>query len=402
MSTGPEPVITARRESCAVCRSGELETTLELPNFPLTGIYCRKPERPTPKGIDQQLLVCRDCGHAQLARQVNPALLYGDTYSFRASESATAQQGTDFFLRFLADLEPTRRFACALDLGCNDLLMLRRLEGRAERRVGIDPIWASQPPPASDAGITVIGATIEETDLGSVLDVRPDLILCRHTLEHIYEPRAVLQKLCDAAAKDALFLFEVPGFEALVRRLRFDQVFHQHLHYFSRASFQRLLSELSSTYISHRERYHDWGAMALAFRKNGEQPPKPPQSPAAPDVPAIRERYALFRRQAAALNDLLESLAGEQVYGYGAAQMLPALAYHLGNDMKFLTAVLDDDLARDGWYYPNLAPPILHSSKAPDLHSATVLLTAADNVKPILSKLFAQRPKHIVVPFNVF
>jgi len=212
----------------------------------------------------------------------------------------------------------------------------------------------------------------------------------------------VLEKLLGVAAHDALFLFEVPGFDALVRKLRFDQVFHQHLQYFSLASFQRLLGELQAAYVSHRENYHDWGAMAVAFRKSGKPDGRREPNPAMANVIEIRERYALFQRHMSAVDDLLESLRETKVYGYGAAQMVPALAYHLGNDMEFLAAIVDDDPSRDGWYYQNLPPPIRHTSKIPDLDSATVLVTAVDNIQPILTKLLAHRPRHIVTPFNVF
>ena len=402
MLTSLEPRITAKREQCAVCKSDQLEVVIELPDLPLTGLYCTEPVQSLVGGIDQRLLLCRACGHAQLAEQVDPAVLYGDSYSFRTSTSPTARQGSDFFVTFLNDLAPGQRFACIVDLGCNDLHLLKRLRDRADLRVGIDPIWASKGHQTDAEGIAVIGATIEQVDLRSRLDAQPDLILCRHTLEHIYEPRLVLEKLFDVAAEDALFLFEVPGFEALVRRLRFDQVFHQHLQYFSLASFRRLFKELRATYISHRENYHDWGAVVVAFRKwRGHRDSGEPDS-CMLDSTIIRERYTVFRTQMSAVNDVLRLLEETTVYGYGAAQMLPVLAYHLGNDLSFLTAILDDDPSRDGWYYQNLVTPIRYTGVITDLELATVLVTAVDNVKPILTKLLAHRPRHILFPFNLF
>jgi SAM-dependent methyltransferase len=329
-------------------------------------------------------------------------LLYGDSYSFRTSASATARGGSDFFITFLNDLAPGRHFSCILDLGCNDLYLLKRLKDRAAARVGVDPIFATKEQQADDEGISVIGATIEEVDLGSRLAAPPDLILCRHTLEHIYEPRLVLEKLFDVATDDSLFVFEVPGFDALVRRLRFDQVFHQHLQYFSLASFRRLLEELGGSYIAHRENYHDWGATLVAFRKDGNRPKTGKPDSCLFDISTIRERYAVFQAQMSVVSDVLQVLGETAVYGYGAAQMLPVLAYHLRNNLTSLKAILDDDPSRDGWYYQNLPTPIRHAGAVKDLESATVLITAVDNVKPILTKLFANRPRHIIFPFNLF
>lgn len=399
MSISPEAIVVRTATRCAVCAGGDLAVALDLPALPLTGIYCREaPAQPIPSP-DQRLLLCAACGHGQLAWQVAPRVLYGESYSFRTSVSSTARQGTSFFLSALEEMASGQRFRCALDLGCNDLYLLEQLAGRAERRVGIDPLWAGREDQGDDPSIAVVGAAVEDVDLATALPAPPDLVVCRHTVEHIAEPRAVLRQLLDAAADDALFLFEVPGFEALVRRLRFDQVFHQHLQYFSLASFRRLLAEVGAAYAGHWENYHDWGALLVAFRKRGGPPDGAEQPPF--DLAAVRARYAIFRRQLATANDVLRALDGRLVYGYGAAQMLPVLAYHLGNDLAALAAVLDDDPAKDGLRWANLPVAIRHAGGVADLESASVLLTAVDNAKPILTKLLARRPRHIVYPLHV-
>ena len=89
--TSPEEAIAAVRGRCAVCRCGDLEPALELPNLPLTGIF--RPGRPGAglgHGVDQVLLICRGCGHAQLLNRLNPSILYGSDYGFRTSSSHKA------------------------------------------------------------------------------------------------------------------------------------------------------------------------------------------------------------------------------------------------------------------------------------------------------------------------
>ncbi|MBI5741884.1 MAG: methyltransferase domain-containing protein [Nitrospirae bacterium] len=396
-----ESVVVSRRSRCAVCGDNGLEPVIDLPGLPLTDKYSDKPMSGPVGGIDQQLLVCCGCGHAQLADQVDPGFLYGANYNFRTSASASSRQGTDFFLSVLESLAPGRRFKCILDLGCNDLHLLKQLKEKAGARVGIDPLWASREEQRDDMSIDVIGDVIEDVDLGSLKPL-PDLILSRHTLEHIHEPAEVLGKLLDAADDEALFLFEVPGFETLMRRMRFDQVFHQHLQYFTIHSFRKLLEEAGGEYISHRQNHHNWGTLLVAFRKRRTGEVK-----CCGDVPevfnmsAIRRRYDIFRRQMSASNEVLESFRNTTVYGYGAAQMLSVLSYHLGNDLSMLTAVMDDDPSRDGIYYWNLPVVIRHPDHFVDITDATVIITAVDSVKPILGKLLDRRPGNVIYPFHI-
>ena len=393
-----DSILLARRRHCAVCGAG-VEAAIDLPGLPLTDTYCSGPvENPLP-GIDQSLLLCPECGHAQLETQIAPQVLYGTNYCFRTSASATARKGTDFFLSVLDELAPGRHFRCVVDLGCNDLYLLARLKGRADIRVGIDPVWKGRESEREDSSILVYGSNIEELGL-SALPEKPDLIVCRHTLEHIFEPRNVLNMLLDAAAPGALFVFEVPGFDGMIGRFRFDQVFHQHLQYFSFASFLRLLKNVGAHCLLHRENYHDWGAMAVAFTR--EEPRNAiRESRSRPELSAIKRRYTLFRAQMESTSATLAELRGTRIYGYGAAQMLPVIAYHMQTDFSELAAVLDDDPAKDGIGYWNLPVKVVLASRVPDLSESSVLVTAIDNVQPILTKLLANRPRHIFYPLNI-
>lgn len=390
MSTSLEAVAVA----CAVC-GGEPEPVVELPSLPLTALFTPQPPTVAPPAHDQALLYCPTCGHGQLARRLPAASLYDATYSFRTSASGTARRGTDWFVSVVDELAPGRRFHCAVDVGCNDFYLLRQLAGRAARRVGVDPLWAVETPAPGDPGIEVIGGTVESTDFDA-LGEAPDLIVCRHTLEHVAEPLAALEKLLSVAATDALLVFEVPGFDALVARLRFDQVFHQHYHYYSLASFTRLLAAAGGRYLAHRANYHDWGAMLVAFTKGAES--RPPADPPG-DLTELRQRYELFRRHLTVAAEALERLPAPR-YGYGAAQMLPVIAWHLGTDLSCLTAVLDDDPAKDGWWYANL-PLQIRRPPVDDWSAASVLVTAVDNAAPILTRLMAERPRHVLFPLPV-
>jgi SAM-dependent methyltransferase len=383
------------RNSCSIC-GGAISPVIKLPKLPLTDSYCRHPvDNPLP-GIDQRLLYCESCGHGQLETLIAPAVLYGSNYCFRTSSSATARKGTEFFLSVIKEAAPDRKFRCVLDLGCNDLFLLNLLKDKAEHRVGIDPVWEGREDEREDKSIQVFGKNFEDVNLTN-LPAKPDLIVCRHTLEHIVDPLRVVQALMNIAADDALFVFEVPGFDGLIERFRFDQVFHQHAQYFTLASFLKLLEIVSGRHLLHRFNFHDWSAMAVAFVKGTVSSPTDVKLWAASE---ISKRYALFQKQIHAAGDVLNSYATSPLYGYGAAQMLPVLGYHMKTDFGNLIAILDDDESKDGIGYWNLPVKVLSCSKVENLREATVVITALDNVQPIMQKLLAIRPRHIIFPLN--
>jgi len=386
--------------SCGIC-GGQLAAALDMPGFPLTGIFVSSRPRRVPPGTDQRLLWCRRCGHAQLQTQLDPAELYDrGKYAFRTSASANARAGTAFFLNFVKEATGGRRRDFALDVGCNDLHLLREAAPLARQRLGVDPIWKGGYGGKLPRGVSVLGKTAEEIDPARDLPKVPDLIFCRHTIEHIGDPAAVLASLMALAGRDTLFVFETPSFSVLLERARFGQVFHEHMQYFSPASIERLVRSCGGEVTALAENYHDWGAMAVAFRKRAPGPAKFRFEYGLED---IRRRAGLFRAQMDGAAAALGGLRGRETYGFGAAMMLPVLAYYLRTDFSFLKAVLDDDAAKDGLYYANLPVRIRHAAQLPPgaLRRADVLVTAVDNARGVISSLIARGARNVVYPYHI-
>lgn len=382
---------------CIVCNNAALEEVLDLPAFPLTGIYVDAPSPEKYPNVDQGLNVCPACGHAQLRNTIDPAYLYGYEYSHRSSTSPIASQGNDFFLGFLNRITQGARFQRVLEVGCNDLYLLRKLASRAEFLLGIDPVWAGEDQ-VLDNKIKVVGKFVEQVDFRSEMGGAPDLIVSVHTMEHIRYPMDVIRRLIDAAAPGALIMIEVPGFDSQLNTCRFDQVFHQHIQYFSVASFRRLIEAVGGRYIAHTFNYDYWGGtLLIAMQKGGNLPVLAQSDSPKPTAEVIAQRLGLFRRQLDVLGEVLASQRNP-VYGFGAAQMLPTLAYHMKSDLSFLRCIWDDNPSRNQKTYPHLPVRIRRPDPETTLEDGTVLITALDSTRPILKRLLDLKPRYIIRP----
>lgn len=382
-------------ESCAVCGK-RLETALELPRLPLTGIYRREGMIESFPSYDQALLICTNCEHGQLQAMLDPDVLYGNAYGFRTSASITASRGAEFFADFLDQVAPGTRFSRVLEFGCSDAVLLKKLRARASRLVGVDPVLSGREDESPDSNITLIGARIQDLDVNEALGGTPDLVVSQHTMEHLPDPRGTLEKLMRAATADTLFVLEFPCLDPLLEQLRFDQVFHQHVQYFSVRSFLTLLTSVGATLARMAFHYTYWGSLLVAFRK-GRDTTQPRTSGPSKSVDAVRARYDRFRAQLEGAAEALADCSAERVFGYGAALMLPVLAYHLHTDFSTLEAVFDDDPAKEGFGYANL-PVRIRNPGGVDFTDLTVLLTAMDNRRPILRRLAELNPKRIINP----
>jgi len=380
-----------------------MESIFDLPNLPLTGIYSKTGQDPAFPFHDQGLLVCCKCGHGQLRYFLDGGSLYNDTYGFRTSTSSTASGGSRFFAEFLGKVFRERKFKRILEFGCNDVYLLNLISNRADRLLGVDPILKGREAEFRTEKIEIIGDRVEAVDFQGTLGGIPDLILSQHTMEHIENPKEVIAKLFEIASDDTTFVMEFPCFDPLLANYRFDQIFHQHLQYFSVQSFLTLLEQVGGDLIDFEFNHLYWGAILIAFRKKRQnQPGKQTDLGLLPikTISSIRERFDLFRNSMKIASAMIDQSKHDTNYGYGAALMLPILGYHLGNDFSGFKAILDDDPYKNGLGYINL-PASISLPTDVDYANSTFVLTAMDSRRPILRNLVEKRPKRIINPLGL-
>lgn len=382
--------------ACCAC-GGNLETLLELPRLPLTGLYGETPPTAAAlaQGFDQSLCYCPNCTHLQLGRFLDGGFLYDASYGFRTAGSQTASAATRYFRDWLLTLLPAGRCDTIVEFGCNDTTLLQTLADVARQRIGIDPILAHTADLPAD--ITTLAVGIEAVDLRRFGADGPDLILCQHTLEHMPDPDGLLRHLRGQVGNQTIFAFEFPCADLLVAQQRFDQVFHQHLQYFSCRSIAGLLERHGFELIDFTFNASHWGALLLAFRlgRGGCEPLRQRQ----PRLERARldGAHELFCRQMRACAALLDATE-PPLYGFGAGQMLPVLDYHLGGAARRCAAIIDDDRARQGQWYGNL-PLAIQSSAGVDFPGSAFLITAVDSRRAIAARLATLGAGRIVSPF---
>lgn len=381
---------------CGISGNEEFHSLWRLPGLPLTERF--GPYNPNHAlSFDQELLISLPTGHVQLRNQVDPNLLYNSSaYSFTTGGSDKSRKGVNFFIAYLQQFTAGRFFNSAVDVGGNDLFVMRGLTGMAKHCAVVDPICSSIDGKTIE-GIKVFGRFVEDVDFSSDMP-RPDLVICRHTLEHIINPRQVIDKWFRQCSQDCLYVVEIPCFENLVESLRFDAVFHQHVHYFDLSSFKRLIWECGGEYLGHTFNHQGscGGALLVAFRRANTKQVKP-EIDLALRIEGFERRIALYKTQMAMMKEELDALPGP-VYGYGASLMLATLGYHLKSDFSQLECVLDDDPERVGATYENIPVTVKHTAKVAPAPNSSYLITSLENIRPIYRRILDLSPRRILVP----
>lgn len=213
---------------CGACHGADLETFFTLRNVPANDVmvYHDRAQAAACRRGDIALALCGDCGYVQNVC-FDPRLV---AYT-PACEESQAHSGTfdRFARRFAADL--AARFPPAthsvLEVGCGKGEFLALLcEGRDLDGVGVDPAWR---PGVAGARLRFVADVIEHH---AELLAAADVVLCRHTLEHVAAPLDFLRFLRAGMRDDARFVLDVPNALPLLERGAFWDVYYEHCGYY--------------------------------------------------------------------------------------------------------------------------------------------------------------------------
>lgn len=187
-----------------------------------------------------QLAYCESCGFVQNVA-FDPSLIdYGQ-------DCEESQAFSPAFNRFAGDLaaelvqEHALRGGTALEVGCGkgDFLALLAEKGDLTG-VGIDPGYREGR--QTDPRLSFIVDTFDER----YTNLTADIVLTRHTLEHVPDVAAFTRLLIESAGRttNAPVFIEVPDAVRVLRDGAFWDVYHEHCSYFSLGSLARMMRRL--------------------------------------------------------------------------------------------------------------------------------------------------------------
>ena len=378
--------------TCPVCRTAG-HTIIRLENYPLTEVYQPYGQNTFsyPAYYPQGLNFCPGCSHGYLNTLLPRNFIY-ENYNTHSAASVGSIAAINNFYDFVTTNRKGRH-KVVLDIGANDTTLLKKFRETGARLIGVDPNVSSD-----DPQIEAIRGYIEDVDIGS-FGTDSKLYLCSHTLEHIFDPAEFLAKLQDVARLEDEFFFQFPSLDLLVRDARFDQVHHQHIHYFSLHSFNTLLDKSGFELVTHAFDSDHYGTLMCCFRKKSCTTAIAPVGRTF-SVSRILLAYRAFTTAFSSANQRLE-IDSQGFACYGASLMLPILYYYMPNLIQ-ATTILDTNPSKFGLSYVNFDVEITDAARF-DYKSANVVVTAISTklaTRKIVSNLVAAEALNIILPFN--
>ena len=207
---------------CPICGEDALKTIYELRRIPVfqNKVYPTEKEARNVATGDVVLAQCQDCGFV-FNREFNQDLMeYDDNYENEQAHSDHFRS----YLQDIIDLLDSEGFMSGkiIEIGCGKGYFLNQLLRKGFDAVGFDPAYEGDNP-------RIVKDYFSDTYEASMADV----LILRHTLEHIQKPLDFLHTIAKANDQRGKIFIEVPCFDWIRKKNAFWDIYYEHCNYFS-------------------------------------------------------------------------------------------------------------------------------------------------------------------------
>lgn len=360
-----------KKINCRICNSRDLEEVLTLGIMPLANAFLDKESLSVEEPrFPLTVNFCPHCFLVQLGHVVDGELLFKN-YHYATSASTPLVQHFNNLADEIASEYVKSPEDLVVEIGSNDGSLLSRIKDRC-RVLGVDPAenitelaTARHVPTIRD----FFSAKLAERIRSEFGPAR--VVVANNVMAHIDDIRDVFSGVKTLLADDGRFIFEVHWVGNLLTEGGFDQIYHEHLHYYSLHSVKVLLDSLGMVVNDIRLVPIHGESMRVYTGKSGRR------SVAVRDF-LDREvamgltksvTYVNFSKKIESnkkkLVDLLSELKaqGKKIVGYGAPAKGNTLLnyFHIGPDV--LDYITDTTPAKQGTYTLGMRIPVVSPEK---------------------------------------
>jgi hypothetical protein len=249
-----------KRSKCPACEGTDVPTIYKQPSIPAQSVILVDTEQQAknfPTGA-LELSVCRDCGFLFNAAFDSSLIDYSAPTEESQHFSSTFNRFARSLIDEIAALKHLRG-GMTLEIGSGKGDFLQELvKATGTRALGIDPGYLPDREYLSTTGeISFLRSYFDPADIEYV----PDLIVCRHTLEHIENVLGfmsdVVEVTCGNTATD--IVFETPDVARVLAEGAFWDIYHEHCSYFTIGSharlFRRVGLDVKRSYLGFGDQY---------------------------------------------------------------------------------------------------------------------------------------------------
>lgn len=346
--------------NCRSCESSNVNSIIPLGKLPLANALLHSATVADEPRHNLEVMLCSDCGLAQLRDLIDPAELFTD-YVYFSSNSDTMLKSVAELVENIIPGLPADPFI--IEIASNDGYLLKNYVQHNLRVLGIDPAQ-NIAKVANERGInTLCDFFGEELALKLAAEGKQaDVIHANNVMAHVPNINGFIKGITHLLKPKGMAIIEVPYFRDLVDHLEFDTIYHEHVFYFAVKPLQIAFAQHGlELYDIHKIAIHG-GTLRLFVGHPGMHQVQPTVAAMIAEENTAQlfnlETYSRFGEKLAGLKqELLKMLAaikasGGKIAAYGASAKGTTLLNYFGIGKQYLDFVVDRSTVKQGLFTP--------------------------------------------------
>lgn len=360
---------------CRVCEGLSLKLVIDLGDQPWCNNFLNKNEIGREDFYPLKVVYCLNCSTAQLDYTVKKEIMFGDhtylsgvTKSLSSHFEGIAQEVQDRF-------NPNATTKAVLDIGSNDGTQLLHFQKLGWKVLGVESSKKTSEI-AIRAGVPTLNQFFNKKTILE-LGKKFDIINAAGVFFHLEELHSVTEGIKIGLKEDGVFVVQFLYMKSIMENDAFDQIYHEHLLYYTLQTLQVLLSvhrlELFDAYLAPIHGGQMIGFVSHSgYREKTQRLVKLEIEENASNCNSIeayknfQSRIIEMRKKNLAYLDAAKS-AGKRVFGMGAPVKGNTLLNYFQVGPDLIECLLEKNSLRKGLYSPGMHIPILMEDEVKDV-----------------------------------
>jgi len=229
--------------SCRICDNKELDEITYLCDSPPANNFDNTfTEKKSHRSFPLILDFCNHCFNLQLRHCLGEDLLYGN-YTYVTPKSSSLLKHYGDLLNYAQKKITNLRDLDIVEIGSNSGDLLKFFSPHASSVLGVDPA-KNVAKIANDSGIETLNMFFDKNLASEILSRKSNigLVMARHMFAHNSDPSNMLFGMKKIIGEDGLIFIEnAYAIDTLIHG-EFDQIYHEHMFFYSVKSMMNLLS----------------------------------------------------------------------------------------------------------------------------------------------------------------
>jgi len=382
---------------CRICKSSNLVKILDLGKMPLANAFLKKEDIDKPEEkFPLVVYFCKDCGLLQVLDIVDPEILFKHYYYL----TSTSQPLANHFIelgKILVDRFIESKNDLVIDIGGNDAVLLDSIKSKCQV-LNIEPA-KNIAKISKEKGVDTIDKFFTKELAEDIVKKygSAKIITANNVFAHIDDLKNILEGIKVLIGDNGVFVFEVHWVANLIGLAGiggFDQIYHEHLSYFSLLTLKKLFDQFNLKIFDVKLIPVHGQSLQVYASKNYE---------ALDTVDEFLEKEKELRlgeietymnfadnveENKNKLKNLLQELKkkGKKIIGYGASAKGNTLLNYFQIDNRVLDFIVDSSPLKQGIYTPGTHIPISSPNRLKKEKPDYLLLLAWNYAESILKK----------------